>query len=48
MRSFAQGTGFELRHVVDNIPWANFQGGTVVDVSVHFFPNGTVFPLLKC
>ncbi|KAI0389134.1 S-adenosyl-L-methionine-dependent methyltransferase [Xylariaceae sp. FL0594] len=32
MRSFTQGTGFELRHVVDNIPWASFQDGTVVDV----------------
>ncbi|KAI0530049.1 S-adenosyl-L-methionine-dependent methyltransferase [Xylaria digitata] len=32
MRSFTQGTGFELRHVVDNIPWANFKDGTVVDV----------------
>ncbi|KAF2972996.1 hypothetical protein GQX73_g664 [Xylaria multiplex] len=32
MRSFTQGTGFELRHVVDNIHWASFKDGTVVDV----------------
>ncbi|KAI0867360.1 S-adenosyl-L-methionine-dependent methyltransferase [Hypoxylon argillaceum] len=32
MRSFTQGTGFELRHVTDNVPWADFQNGTVVDV----------------
>ncbi|KAI0156804.1 S-adenosyl-L-methionine-dependent methyltransferase [Xylariaceae sp. FL1272] len=32
MKSFTQGTGFELHHVVDNVPWADFKNGTVVDV----------------
>ncbi|RYP60843.1 hypothetical protein DL771_010354 [Monosporascus sp. 5C6A] len=32
MRSFTEGTGFELSHIVDNIPWGEFKNGTVVDV----------------
>ncbi|KAI0838918.1 S-adenosyl-L-methionine-dependent methyltransferase [Hypoxylon sp. FL0890] len=32
MTSFTQGAGYELRHVVDNIPWADYQNGTVVDI----------------
>ncbi|KAH9997465.1 S-adenosyl-L-methionine-dependent methyltransferase [Xylariaceae sp. FL0662B] len=32
MTSYSKGTGFELCHVVDNIPWADHQNGTVVDV----------------
>ncbi|KAI1411312.1 S-adenosyl-L-methionine-dependent methyltransferase [Hypoxylon sp. FL1857] len=32
MTSFTQGAGFELQHVVDNIPWADYQNGTVVDI----------------
>lgn len=32
MRAFTNGSGFELRHIVDNFPWGNFHNGTVVDV----------------
>ncbi|KAI0381216.1 S-adenosyl-L-methionine-dependent methyltransferase [Hypomontagnella monticulosa] len=32
MRSFTEGTGFELSHVVDNFPWGDLGTGTVVDV----------------
>lgn len=32
MRSFTEGTGFELSHVVDNFPWETLNNGTVVDV----------------
>ncbi|KAI0900092.1 S-adenosyl-L-methionine-dependent methyltransferase [Annulohypoxylon nitens] len=32
MRSFTQGTGFELSHIVDNFPWRDIENGTVVDV----------------
>jgi hypothetical protein len=32
MRSFTEGTGFELSHVVDNFPWGELGNGTVVDV----------------
>jgi hypothetical protein len=33
MRSFTEGTGFELDHVVNGFPWGDFKDGTVVDVS---------------
>lgn len=34
MRSFTEGTGFELAHVVDNFPWGDLPtNGVVVDVS---------------
>lgn len=32
MRSFTEGTGFELSHIVDNFPWGEIGSGTVVDV----------------
>ncbi|KAH9884618.1 S-adenosyl-L-methionine-dependent methyltransferase [Xylariomycetidae sp. FL2044] len=32
MTSFTKGAGFELRHVVDSIPWEKYQDGRVVDV----------------
>ncbi|GAB1315686.1 6-hydroxytryprostatin B O-methyltransferase [Madurella fahalii] len=32
MRSFTEGTGFELSHVADNFPWGELGNGTVVDV----------------
>ncbi|KAK4206754.1 S-adenosyl-L-methionine-dependent methyltransferase [Rhypophila decipiens] len=33
MRSFTEGTGFELSHVVDNFPWGDLpQDGVVVDI----------------
>ncbi|KAK4041920.1 S-adenosyl-L-methionine-dependent methyltransferase [Parachaetomium inaequale] len=32
MRSFTEGTGFELSHVADNFPWGELRNGTVVDV----------------
>ncbi|RYO89405.1 hypothetical protein DL766_010432 [Monosporascus sp. MC13-8B] len=32
MRSFTEGTGFELSHIVDNFPWGELGNGTVVDV----------------
>lgn len=31
-RSFTEGTGFELSHIVDNFPWETLKDGTVVDV----------------
>jgi hypothetical protein len=35
MTSFTKGTGYELSHIVNNIPWADYgDGGTVVDVSL--------------
>lgn len=37
MRSFTEGTGFELSHVVDNFPWGDLGKGTVVDVSSKLF-----------
>ncbi|EMR68985.1 putative o- protein [Eutypa lata UCREL1] len=51
MRSFTNGSGFELRHIVDNFPWGNFHNGTVVDVggSQGFvcFAIGRKFPTLS-
>ncbi|KAK0609535.1 S-adenosyl-L-methionine-dependent methyltransferase [Bombardia bombarda] len=32
MRSFTEGTGFELSHVADNFPWGELGNATVVDV----------------
>lgn len=32
MRSFTEGTGFELDHIVDNFPWGDIKDGIVVDV----------------
>ncbi|KAI6090340.1 S-adenosyl-L-methionine-dependent methyltransferase [Hypoxylon rubiginosum] len=32
MRSFTEGTGFELSHIVDNFPWEDLGKGVVVDV----------------
>ncbi|KAI8962773.1 S-adenosyl-L-methionine-dependent methyltransferase [Daldinia sp. FL1419] len=32
MRSFTEGTGFELSHIVDNFPWGDLGKGVVVDV----------------
>jgi hypothetical protein len=35
MRSFTEGTGFELSHIADGFPWATLGKGTVVDVSAR-------------
>ncbi|KAI3325057.1 S-adenosyl-L-methionine-dependent methyltransferase [Xylariaceae sp. AK1471] len=32
MKSFTEGTGFELDHVVEGYPWGDLKDGTVVDV----------------
>lgn len=32
MRSFTEGTGFELGHVVKSFPWGELKGGSVIDV----------------
>ncbi|KAI0190559.1 S-adenosyl-L-methionine-dependent methyltransferase [Astrocystis sublimbata] len=52
MRSFTEGTGFELDHVVQNFPWGDLKGGTVVDVggSQGFasFAIARQFPSVKC
>ncbi|KAI9873469.1 MAG: hypothetical protein M1830_000374 [Pleopsidium flavum] len=32
MSSFTTGTGYDLKHLVDNYPWASIGNGTVVDV----------------
>ncbi|KAI9163946.1 Grayanic acid biosynthesis cluster O-methyltransferase [Paramyrothecium foliicola] len=32
MKSFTQGTGFELHHITDTFPWGELGEGTVVDV----------------
>lgn len=33
MKAFTEGTGFDLKHVVDGYPWESLGNGTVVDVS---------------
>ncbi|KAI2642063.1 S-adenosyl-L-methionine-dependent methyltransferase [Xylaria nigripes] len=52
MRSFTEGTGFELSHVADNFPWGDLKTGTVVDVggSQGFasFAIARKFPLVSC
>ena len=37
MVSFVKGTGYDLKHLVNNVPWDTLGSGTVVDVS--FFIN---------
>ncbi|KAI1499876.1 S-adenosyl-L-methionine-dependent methyltransferase [Biscogniauxia marginata] len=32
MRSYTEGTGYELDHIANNFPWGNLGDGTVVDV----------------
>ncbi|TRX96512.1 hypothetical protein FHL15_002784 [Xylaria flabelliformis] len=52
MRSFTEGTGFELDHIVNNFPWGDIKDGTVVDVggSQGFasFAIARQFPSVKC
>lgn len=36
MQSFTQGSGFAMHHIVDNFPWGETPGGTVVDVCPPF------------
>ena len=33
MASFVKGTGYDLKHLVNNFPWYVLGNGTVVDVS---------------
>lgn len=42
MKSFTEGTGFELDHIVEGFPWGDLNDGTVIDVSscgTLFFAN---------
>lgn len=39
MRSFTEGTGFELSHIADNFPWETLGDGTVVDVRDPISPR---------
>ncbi|KAI0152986.1 S-adenosyl-L-methionine-dependent methyltransferase [Xylariaceae sp. FL1272] len=52
MRAYTQGTGFELHHVVENLPWDDYKKGTIVDVggSQGFVSFAIVreFPLVSC
>ncbi|KAI1427098.1 S-adenosyl-L-methionine-dependent methyltransferase [Xylaria sp. FL1777] len=52
MRSFTEGTGFELDHIVNNFPWGDLKEGTVVDVggSQGFasFAIARKFPSVTC
>lgn len=47
MRSFTEGTGFELHHIVDNYPWGNLENGTVVDVCDILVLNFPSFNLIE-
>lgn len=35
MDSYTKGTGYDLKHIIDNYPWETFGNGTVVDVSLR-------------
>ncbi|KAI0465722.1 S-adenosyl-L-methionine-dependent methyltransferase [Xylaria cf. heliscus] len=52
MRSFTEGTGFELDHVLNGFPWGGLQDGTIVDVggSQGFasFAIARRFPSVTC
>jgi hypothetical protein len=44
MKAYTEGTGFDLKYVVDNYPWENFPNGTVVDVIIPSY----LMPKLPC
>jgi hypothetical protein len=34
MKAFTEGTGYDLKYVIDNYPWEGLGSGTVVDVTL--------------
>lgn len=49
MASYEKGTGYDLKHLVDNFDWAGVGNGMVVDVSEFstVAPRSTGHPMIE-